>query len=102
MGSFLHDALGSDYLPIALIGYRVDITIGFTSPPLQTNLLSVERRLHDLGQPYLLVDLRQSLPGLFPAGQAWKVGQEWGDPYRQFGALVFLDESPRMAFLPPP
>jgi hypothetical protein len=47
MGSFLHDALGADYLPIALIGYNVRQVSG-TSPPLQTNPLSVERRLHGL------------------------------------------------------
>lgn len=96
MGSFLNDALGADYLPVALIGSRVQIRNG-TSPAVTENPLAVERRLHQLGRDYLLVDLRQPLGGaLLPPGQAYLVSHEWGDPYRQFGALLFLEYSPRM------
>ncbi len=102
MGSFLHQALGADYLPIALVGYRVEMR-GGTNPPIQNNPQSVERRLHDLGRDYLLVDLRQPLPGdLLPAGTVYQVSQEWGDPYRQFGALVFLEHSPPMTLVATP
>jgi hypothetical protein len=97
MGSFLHDALGADYLPIALIGSRVQIRNG-TSPAVTENPLAVERRLHRLGREYLLVDLRQPLSGtLLPPGQTYLVSHEWGDPYRQFGALLFLEYSPPMS-----
>ena len=100
MGSFLNEALGAGYLPIALIGYRVEINSANPSPPVPTNPLAAERRLHDLGRQYLLVDLRQPLPEtLLPAGRAYPVSQEWADPYRQFGALLFLDYSPPMTFV---
>lgn len=96
MGSFLHDAFGADYLPIALIGYSVQQLSG-TQPPLQTNPLSVERRLHDLGRGYLLADLRGPLGDtLLPPGRTYRVSQEWGDPYGQFAALLFLEHSPPM------
>ena len=101
MGGFLHDAYGNDYLPIALIGYRVEINSGGVTPPLQVHPESVERRLHDLGWNVLLVDLRQPLPeSLLPVGGTFRVSQEWGDPYRQFGALLFLDYSPPMSYVP--
>ena len=101
MGSFLHDAFGSDYLPIALIGYHVEINSGGITPPIPTSPLAVERRLHELGPDYLLVDLRQPLPDtLLPPGRTYQVSQEWGDPYRQFGALLFLEHSPPMTYVP--
>lgn len=101
MGSFLHDALGADYLPIALIGYRVEINSGGITPPIPASPLAVERRLHELGPDYLLVDLRQPLPdALLPPGRTHAVSQEWGDPYRQFGALLFLEHSPPMTYVP--
>ena len=101
MGSFLHDALGPSYLPIGLVGYRVEINSGGVAPPLQTHPLSVERRLHDLGQPHLLVDLRQPVADtLLAPGRTYQVSQEWGDPYRQFGALLFLEYSPAMTYVP--
>ena len=99
-GSFLHDALGARYRTIGLVGYRVQTVPPAVTPPLQTNPQSVERRLHDLGHEYLLVDLRQPLPDtLLVPGRTYQVSQEWGDPYRQFDALVFLDTSPAMSYL---
>lgn len=98
MGSFLHEALGAGYLPVALIGSRVLTTNG-TSPMVPSHPLAVERRLHELGPDYLLVDLRQPLPGtLLPPGTTYQVSHEWGDPYRQFGALLFLEHSPPMTW----
>ena len=102
MGGFLSDAYGSNYLPIALIGYQVAMPFG-TQPPLQTNPLSVEHRLHQLGEPYLLVDLRAPLPDtLMVPGRTYRISQEWGDPYRQFGGLLFLDNSAAMTMIPIP
>lgn len=100
MGSFLHEAFGADYLPIGLIGYRVETVSRDATPPVPTSGLAVEKRLHDLGRNYLLVDLRQPLPDtLLPSGRTFQVSQEWGDPYRQFGALLFLEYSPVMVFV---
>ncbi len=102
MGGFLSDAFGASYLPIALIGYQVAMPFG-TQPPLQTNPLSVEQRLHQLGEPYLLVDLRTPLADtLIVPGRTYRISQEWADPYRQFGALVFLDYSGPMTMIPIP
>ena len=100
MGSFLHDAFGADYLPIALIGYRVEMAAGAINPPLPNHPLAVERRLNALDRPYLLVDLRQPVGDtLMVPGRTYAVSQEWGDPYRQFGALLFLRHSPPMVFV---
>ena len=100
MGSFLHDALGADYVTVGLIGRRVLSIIG-VSPPITFHPQAVEFRLSQLGKNYLLVDLRQPLPeSLLPAGPVYQVSQEWGNPYRQFDALLYLDESVPMTFLP--
>ena len=101
MGSFLRENLGGAYVPIALIGYRVECTSCVGPPPLEANALSLERRLHDLDWPTILVDLRQPVT-LFPSGETYRISQEWGDPYRQFEAVVFLDHSPPMSSLPIP
>jgi len=97
MGSFLEEALGADYLPIALVGHRVHTWSAATTPPVTQSLEAVERRFAALGRPYLLADLRQPIPGtLLPAGRTWQISQEWGDPYRQFRALIWLEHSPAM------
>ncbi|HEX2076908.1 MAG TPA: erythromycin esterase family protein [Longimicrobium sp.] len=99
MGGFLTDALGADYLPVALIGYRVYQALP-NGPPVAASPRAVELRLHGLGRDYLLVDLRQPIPGdLLPPGTTYQVSQEWGDPYRQFGALLFLEQSPAATFV---
>jgi erythromycin esterase-like protein len=99
MGGFLRDSLGASYRPIALIGYQVS-TYGGGSDPIPTHDMSIERRLHALEEDYLIVDLRQPLPGaLIPMGSTLQVSREWGDPYKQFSALLFLDHSPPMTFL---
>ena len=101
MGSFLHASLGDDYVPIGLIAYLTQCTICIGPPPLQVHERSIERRLHDLDWHTLLVDLRQPV-ALFPPNETYRVSQEWGDPYRQFEALLFLDHSPAMVPVPIP
>jgi erythromycin esterase len=97
MGSFLHDALGSDYLPVALIGYTVEGMRGVTQPPLPNHPDAVERRLYDVGPNHLLVDLRRPLSdSLLPAGREYRINHALADPYRQFGAIVFLAHSAGM------
>lgn len=100
MGSFLHEALGEAYLPIGLVGYRVQ-QIG-TSPPIPTHALSLERRLNEFNEALLLVDLRQPLGDTITVpGRTYQISQEWGDPYRQFSALLFLSFSPAMVYVDP-
>ena len=101
LGGFLTDAYGASYMPIGLIGYQVGQAFG-TQPPVQTNLLAIERRLNDLGKPYLLVDLRQPLPDTIAVpGRTYRVSQEWADPYRQYDGLIFLRLSNAATLLPP-
>jgi hypothetical protein len=70
--------------------------------PLETNPLSVERRLNDLGKEHLLVDLRQPLPDTISVpGRTCRVSREWGNPYRQFDGLIFLRFSNAATLLPP-
>jgi erythromycin esterase-like protein len=103
MGSYLHEALGDDYLPIALIGHRVLTWSPSSTPPVTQSMEAVERRLLELGRPYLLADLRRAIPGtLLPAGRVWQISQEWADPYAQFGALIWLEHSPAMTSVPAP
>jgi erythromycin esterase len=98
MGGFLSDALGADYVPIGLIGYLVETNGGLgQEPPSWPE--SVELRLHGLGEPYLLVDLRGPVgDGLLVPGTRLSFSREWGDPFQQFAALLFLDRSAPMTF----
>ena len=98
MGSHLHDWLGAKYLPVGLIGYKVETIV--VPPTMPASPLSVELRLHNLEKPYLLVDLRTPAGDtLLSPGRRYSISQEWADPYQQFGALLFLDHSPRMTFI---
>jgi erythromycin esterase-like protein len=106
MGTFLHEVLGAqDYVPLALTGWRVE-TNGGLAPPRSGREESVERWLHGLGQEgpgrdVLLVDLRAPVgEGLLAPGTERLLSQEWGDPFRQFAGLLYLEHSPAMQHLP--
>ena len=95
-GTFLKEELGDDYVAIGLIAYIARVAIG-AQPPVPTLDESVELRLHELGFPYLFVDLRDELgDDLLPPGETYQISQEWGDPYAQFHALIFLEYSAAM------
>ena len=95
MGSYLHEWYGESYVPIALTGYRIFRPPGVTPPPLPTSDLVVEKRLHDLGRDWLLVDLRQPIPGpLLPRTRDYGIAEMWADPYAQFDALIHLEQVP--------
>ena len=99
MGGFLRESIGTSYRPIALIGYEVRM-YGANQPPIPADELSIERRLHQFDEEYLLVDLRTPPSGnLIEPGVTYSVSQEWGDPYRNFAALLFLDYSAPMTFI---
>lgn len=93
MGSYLHQWFGDAYRPIALTGYRILRPAGVPAPPLPTSDLVVEKRLHDLERPWLLVDLRQPLPGdLLPRTRDYGISEMWADPYAQFDAIIHLEQ----------
>ena len=107
MGTLLREALGERYFAIGLVGYRVSINWkGLHEGPIHVPTeASVEGRLHGIGKPYLLVDL--ALPGaaepFFVPGLRYPMNlvdnfehEDAVVPREQFGALLFLDESPAM------
>jgi erythromycin esterase len=103
MGSLLRERIGDDYQAVGLIGYDVEINWpGVGCGPLRhPSELSVEGRLHALGEPYLLVDL--AFPGAAEPFLEPKLSYGLGTvtgarmvPAEQFRALLYLDHSPRM------
>src|SRR5215831_3292464 len=103
MGSFLAERLGDDYGPIGLVGYQVDInwpSVGCGPQPVPTAANAVERMLHGLGEPFLLIDLATTT--FFASGMSYELGGEQQGqgshmiPAHAFRALVYLDHSPAM------
>jgi len=103
MGTLLNRQLGRDYLPIGVVGYDLGVDAGSFDPSLcgvkaYHGADSVEARLHDLGQAYLLADL--AFPGGRPPflapGAAYPLGDDVLVPRDQYAALFFVDQSPSM------
>ncbi|MCU0660912.1 MAG: erythromycin esterase family protein [Myxococcota bacterium] len=103
MGTFLAEALGDDYLPIALASWEVSLNWPPNpSPwPVPEGDEVVEVLLHELGRDYLLVDL--SFPGatepfLVP-GKEYVFNHEYRTsmiPADQYRAIFYIDKSPAM------
>jgi erythromycin esterase len=98
MGELIAEKEGARYAPIGLIGYDVKINWpgagDAIEPPTEKDAL--EKRLHALGEPRLLVDTK-----LYPGQEKVQVGGEGARyvPMDQFRALVFLDHSEPMKAL---
>lgn len=99
MGTFLADALGDDYVSLALVAYRV----GLDWPNMFCGTMtvlesSVEGLLHGLGEPYLFVDL--DFPGagqpFLEPGRQYVISWSYTVPREQWDGLLFLDYSPPM------
>ncbi|MCP4662426.1 MAG: erythromycin esterase family protein [bacterium] len=101
-GAFLADALGDDYVSLALIAYNVEFDwpnedlCGPSEDPIYPS--SVEQRLSELNEPYLFVDL--DFPGVsspfLEAGRTY-----WISGYRtvvrdDWDGIFYLDHSPPM------
>ncbi len=102
MGSFLADALGDDYVSLALIAYHVEIDwYGLGCGTVETAIPedSVEHLLSELGEPYLFVDL--DFPGaispFLESGQEyWISWLEHTVVRDQWDGLFYLVYSPPM------
>jgi len=107
MGTLLRQQLGDDYLAVGLHAYQVAINWeGLRQGDLGPHAdESLEGMLHALDRPALLVDL--AFPGAdepfldkeasYPAAIFEGVGTGVPVvPARQYGAILFLDESPMM------
>ena len=81
--------------PATLTAYHVLRPAGLPAVPVPSSDLVVEKRLHDLGRDWLLVDLRQPIPGaLLPRTRDYGIGEMWADPYAQFDAIIHLEQAP--------
>ena len=96
-GTVVARAFGADYAAVALTGFapgtnwpQIDLVTDHTT--YGTERGSVEVRLHNLGEPYLIVDPRAKLIG--PDEQP--LNEETVVPADQFTAIVYLDSSPPM------
>ncbi len=100
MGTLLADGLGPSYVSVGLIGHDVHIDwpgAGCGGPTSFHFGDSVEQILHELGEPFLFVDLRQPVadPILQP-GRLYVVSDSVAIPRQQYDGLIFLDHSPKM------
>ena len=106
MGTLLAEQLGSDYVPIALTSHEawVDFSFIYCGPDDPAGENAVERRLHELGEGYLLVDLAiaPGLPPFLAPGSSHELSHSAMVPNRHFDGIVYLDYSRRMTplFLP--
>lgn len=106
MGTLLAERLGSDYVPIAMTSHEawVDFSFIYCGPDDPAGAGSVEQRLHDTGEEYLLIDLDVP-PGhtpFFTPGGVYELSHYPMVPGRHFDGILYLDFSRRMApvFLP--
>ena len=108
MGTFLHEQLGDDYMAIGLHSYKLSVNWeGLYQGEFEPHTdESLEGLLHALERPMLLVDL--AFPGAeapfleqgakYPAGIFDGAGgaEFLVVPAQQYGAIIFIDESPMM------
>ena len=110
LGSFLGEALGEDYVAIALTGYRVsvnwpDVLTGPLDLPLHP--ASIEVRAHGLGLGSALIETRRSdvaEPFFVPGASYWMTSGTATDelvPAEQFDAVLYLDEAEAMTWASP-
>ena len=104
MGTFLSDALGAGYFVVGLIGWEVavDSPPGLCGSRRSSSLVSLEARLHDIGEAHLLVNPKVASSVLAP-GDSTEVSGWDVVPGEHYNALLFLDQSPKMTplFRPP-
>lgn len=98
-GTVLAQVYGDAYAPIAITGYapgtnwpQVHLVLPHTS--YGTGDDSVERKLHNLGEPYLIVDPRA---GYLSPDRAQPMSEEIAVPRTSFTGILYLDDSPPMA-----
>lgn len=101
MGTHLGRWLGPAYVGIALTAATADIdwlTFGCQTERFALPAGALERRLRDLREPYLLVDLDPpgGGPAFFQRGALQLLGGGRSFPNEHFDALVYLEHSPKM------
>lgn len=104
MGAMLRASLGTKYRAIGQYSFETGINWGGQSQPKpNTNPDSLEKLLHDKGQPLMLLDLADN--EFVPAGQKYSVDPQ-GErmvkfvPSNTFDALLYVDKSEPMVNAP--
>lgn len=95
MGSYLAAKLGRNYVTFALTAYHTGVETGAVVCQVrEAEPGSVEHRLHDLGEEYLLVDLARNS---YVRPRVQKMGSLFSyQPRRQFNGIIFLETAERM------
>jgi erythromycin esterase len=96
MGTWLGDRLGAKYAPVGLFAYRVELNWDGSKVerlPERKGSDDLEKPLHDLGMPALVVDLADNAI-LDPKRTYAITDLERGVPSDHFRALLFLEHSP--------
>ena len=104
MGTYLKQELGDEYLAIGFTGYNVSINwpgVGVGPTPVPANPESLEARLHELDQPWLLLDLEPPLDGTPFLQSGARIETQGGVmvPREQYRAMIYFEESPMMEAL---
>lgn len=95
MGTYLAAALGSNYFAVGFISLAAVYDTPGRCGTIRAGLGSLEDRLHDLGEDYLLVDPGVGSQVLDP-GSSLVVSGFRIVPRDHYDALVYLDESAAM------
>lgn len=100
MGFHLSRWLGRNYVSVALAAAEVEIdwpAFGCGPNLYHTFPGSAERRLRDVGEPYLLVDMTPpNRAYFFDRSLQYTMARIPTYPHQDFDAIVYLDRSPRM------
>lgn len=98
MGSHLAEALGRDYVSIALTAYEAEIDFpGYDCGAVTRRPGSVEEKLHGLREKALLVDL--AFPGIrkpYLPRRPYYMGLDRVEPHRSYTGLIYLERSAKM------
>jgi hypothetical protein len=97
MGTVLGEALGSGYFVVGLIGWDVDVDLGSPScfSATRPSANSLEVRLHNFGEEYVLLDPRVS-SSVLAGGENLQVSGSNIVPGDHYNALLFFNHSEKM------
>jgi erythromycin esterase-like protein len=100
MGMHLAKALGRNYANFAIAAYQSDLSFlpFFPCGPVERRDNTVEEKMYELGEDYLLVDL--AFPGtrtpFLPRGRFYNMGLDHLVPHQTYTGLIYMEHSPGM------
>lgn len=103
LGSLLRSEYGQKYQAVALLAWRAEVhyesqTLNAQLNALKPSSASFEAKLKQLGEPYVLADLKSFSPASVKQETGNEAGFKGGSmvPADQFRAAVFMEHSPPM------